>query len=72
MIDNSPSLVDSVMSFVNNNILTFIISGIRNIKYLLVVDIDEVSSSIPEDLPPVGVGAIDSQVLGFTAAFNFK
>jgi hypothetical protein len=40
------------VSFVDNNLLSFIISVLENIKSLLVVDIDELTTLIDEDLPP--------------------
>jgi hypothetical protein len=51
-IENSPSLVGSVVSFPDDNLLTFSIFSSSNIEDLLVLDIDEVSSSVLEDLPP--------------------
>jgi hypothetical protein len=62
-IGNSPSLVDSVMSSPDDNLLSFSILSLEDIKYLSVLDVDEVVSSILEDLPPVRVGAIDSHFL---------
>jgi hypothetical protein len=63
LIHNSPSLVDSVMSAVDNNLLSFSILSLVNVKNLLVLDVDEVVSSVLEDLPPVRVSAPDLHLL---------
>jgi hypothetical protein len=46
-------LVDSVVSVPDNNWLSFSILSSSNIKYLLVLDVDEVRSSVLEDLEPL-------------------
>jgi hypothetical protein len=51
-IDNSPSLVPSVVSLPDDNFLSFSILILEDIKCLLVLDVDEVFSSVLEDLPP--------------------
>jgi hypothetical protein len=51
-IDNSPSLVPSIMSTVDNNLLSFIVFLLVDINNFLVLDVDEVFSMISEDLPP--------------------
>jgi hypothetical protein len=50
------------MSLPDDDFLSFNIFSLIYINYLLVVDVDEVFSSSPEDLPPVGVSSrnIDS------------
>jgi hypothetical protein len=63
LIGNSPSLVDSVVSVPDNNFLSFSILSLEDIKYLLVLDVDEVVSSVLEDLPPSRLGAVDSHFL---------
>jgi hypothetical protein len=65
-IDNSPSLIDMVVSLPDNNFLSFKILSLEDIKCLLVLDVDEVISSVPEDLPPVRVSAPDSHFLRFS------
>jgi hypothetical protein len=62
-IDNSPSLVGSVMSLVDDNLLSFSVLTLVDIKHLLVSDVDEVSSSVSEDLPMVRVSTVDSDFL---------
>jgi hypothetical protein len=52
-IDNSPSLVGSVVSLPDNNLLSFGILVLEDINYLLVMDVNEVFTSSPEDLPPL-------------------
>jgi hypothetical protein len=51
-IDNSPSLVDVVVSLPDDNLLSFSILSLEDIKCLLVSEVDEVVSSVIEDLPP--------------------
>jgi hypothetical protein len=63
LIDNSPSLIDSVMSLINNNFLSFLILTLVYIKNLFVSDVDKVGSSVLEDLPPSRAGAPDLHVL---------
>jgi len=52
-IYNLPSLVSSVMALVSNNWLSFSIFTSRDIKNLLVLDVDKLVASILEDLPPL-------------------
>jgi hypothetical protein len=52
LIDNSPSLIGSTMSLPDDNFLSFNILSLEDIDCLLVLDIDEVVSSVLEDLPP--------------------
>jgi hypothetical protein len=58
------------VSAINLNILSFSIFSSSNIKNLLVLDIDEVSSVVGEDLPPSRVGAPDLHVGGLSCALN--
>jgi hypothetical protein len=51
-IDDLPSLVGSSMFLPNNNCLSFSILSLIDIKYLLVLPVDEEFSFISEDLPP--------------------
>jgi len=53
-IDNIPSLVDSTIVLVNNNLSGFLILGTIDIKNLLILsDVDELLSSELEDLEPL-------------------
>jgi hypothetical protein len=52
LIDNSPSLIGSIVSLPDDNLLSFSILSLEDIDCLLVLDIDEVFSSVLEDLPP--------------------
>jgi hypothetical protein len=52
-INYLPSLVLSVVALVSNDWFSFSIFTSFNIKYLLVLDIDELFTSILEDLPPL-------------------
>jgi len=52
-IDNLPSLVLSVMALVSNYWLSFSIFTSRDIKNLLVLDVDKLFASVLEDLPPL-------------------
>jgi hypothetical protein len=54
------------MSSVDDNLLSFNIFSLIDIKCLLVSDIDELVSSVLEDLPPFRVGAIDLDFLATT------
>jgi hypothetical protein len=54
-IDDRPSLVSTVVSLPGDNFLSFSILSTRDIKCLLVLDVDEVATSVPPDLPPVRV-----------------
>jgi hypothetical protein len=51
------------MSVPHDNLLSFIILVLIDINCLLVLDVNEVFSLEHEDLPPVRVGAPDSQFL---------
>jgi hypothetical protein len=48
----------------DNNLLSFDILVLVNIKCLLVDEVEEVFSSSHEDLPPVRVGASNNNILG--------
>jgi hypothetical protein len=52
-INDVPSLILSVMNFMSNNWLSFSIFCSFNIKSFAVLDVDELVSSILEDLPPL-------------------
>ena len=69
-IDNSPSLVYSVMSVPHDNLLAFSILSLIDIKNLSVSDIVEVASSVLEDLPPSRLGAIDSHLSRFSIGLD--
>jgi len=62
-IDNLPSLVGTIMSVPNDNLLTFNIFALEDIKAFLVLPVDEVFIRVGEDLPPSRVGAPDLHVL---------
>jgi hypothetical protein len=53
---NCPSLVWTIVSVPNYNLLTFSIFSTPNIKDFLVMDILEVFTHVSEELPPAGVG----------------
>jgi len=52
LIDNLPSLIGSIVSSVDLNVLSFSIFSTSNIKGFVVLDIDEVFTIKLEDLPP--------------------
>jgi hypothetical protein len=52
LIDNSPSLIPSIVFLPDDNLLSFLILSLEDINSLFVLDIDEVFSSELEDLPP--------------------
>jgi hypothetical protein len=52
-IDDLPFLVLSIMDLVDDNWLSFNIFCSRNIESLIVLDVDELFTSILEDLPPL-------------------
>jgi hypothetical protein len=51
-INNSPSLVPSVMFLPDNDLSSFFILVSMNIECFVVSDVGEVFSSVDEDLPP--------------------
>jgi hypothetical protein len=63
-------LIPAIVFLPDDNLLSFNILILIDIKCLLVVDIDEVFSSSPEDLPPIGVGAGDFHFLVGTISSN--
>jgi hypothetical protein len=66
-IDNVPSLVLSVVSVPNDDWSSFFIFASINVNaFLLFLEVAEVFIIIGKELPPVGVGAPDLEVLGFT------
>jgi len=52
-VDNLPSLVLSIMTLPDNNWLSFSVFTSRDIKNLVVLDVDELFTSVLEDLPPL-------------------
>jgi hypothetical protein len=52
-VDNLPSLVLSVVALMGNDWLSFSVFTSFNIKYLVVLDVDELFTSVLEDLPPL-------------------
>jgi len=63
-IDDSPLLMSASIVGPDTNLLSFNIFASSNVKYLLVVEVDELLILILEDLPPSRVGAPDLQVVG--------
>ena len=56
-IDNAPSLIWSIVSLPNLNVITFRVSVSSNIKYFTALDILENITLINEDLPPARISA---------------
>ena len=71
-IDNSPSLVKTVVSLPYNNLLTFFIFALPDIKNLLVLNIDQVLASVSEQLEPSGVGVPHLHVVGSSSTPDIK
>jgi hypothetical protein len=69
-IDNLPFLVSSSVVLVNNYWTSFSIFSSINIKDLTVLDVNELFSSILEDLPPLWVGSTNLQVFTSTIAYD--
>jgi len=63
-VDDLPSLSWCSILAPNLDVVGFSISSSGNIKDLVVLDVGEEGSVILEDLPPVGVGAPDLDVIG--------
>jgi hypothetical protein len=63
-VGDSPFLVSAIMSLVDNDDLSFSILSTWDIKCFSILPIDELAVLILEDLPPVGVSAVDLHVLG--------
>ena len=62
-----PSLVGTIVSGVNLNLLSFIVFSLENIKaFVGVLDVAEVFTREDEDLPPSRVSAPDLHVLGLS------
>jgi len=57
-------MVLSFMLFPDNNLSAFFILSTVNIKCSSVLEVDEMSILILEDLPPIRVGAGDSHLFG--------
>lgn len=51
-VDNAPSLVASIVSLPDNNVLAFLVSISRYIKNLVILNVDEVLPGISEELEP--------------------
>ena len=62
-IEDSPSLVVSIVVRHNIYVTTFNVTRTANIKVLMVLDIDEFLILVVEELPPVGVRALHSHIL---------
>jgi hypothetical protein len=58
------------MSLPDDNLLSFKILVLIDIKCLLGSDVNEVFSLIPEDLPPIRVGAGDLHVSRTSRTYN--
>ena len=56
------------MSLMDDNWLTFNILVSTDVKYSVVLDVREELSFVLEDLPPVGVGAVDLHLVGLSRA----
>jgi hypothetical protein len=69
-IDDSPSLVQTIMSVPNKNFLSFTILSLIDIKCLLVLDVNEVLTSVLEDLEPSRVGAPDLHFVSSSSTLN--
>ena len=52
-IENLPSLVQSVVSSPDNDVLAFTVFITRHIKYSLIFDVDKVLSNVSEELEPM-------------------
>jgi hypothetical protein len=69
-IDNSPSLMSSVVVTKDTNCLSFSILSTCDIKYFTTLPIDELAVLILEYLEPSGVSAPDLHVVGLTSRFD--
>jgi hypothetical protein len=69
-IDNSPSLMSTVIVSKDTNCLSFSILGTCDIKYFTTLPIDELAVLILEYLEPSGVSAPDLHVVGLTSRFD--
>jgi hypothetical protein len=65
-VDDSPSLMSSVIVTIDTNCLSFSILGTCDIKYFTVLPIDELAVLVLEDLEPSRVSAPDLHVVGST------
>lgn len=52
-IDNFPSLIEPIVLTPNYNIISFFVCSSSNVEYLVILDINEVLSSVSELFPPV-------------------
>jgi hypothetical protein len=69
-IDNSPSLMSSVVVTKYSNCLSFSILSTCDIKYFTTLPIDELAVLILEYLEPSRVSAPDLHVVGLTSRFD--
>jgi hypothetical protein len=69
-IDNSPSLMLSIIVTPDSDGLTFFILGTSNIKYFTILPIDELVVLILEYLEPSWVSRPDLHVVSFTSWLN--
>jgi hypothetical protein len=69
-IENSPSLVSSIVVAPDTYCLTFNVFTSLNIKNLIVSNVNELLSSILEDLEPSRASAPDLHVIGFTCTLD--
>jgi hypothetical protein len=61
-VDNVPLLVDSSMSWMNNDVLLLSINSTLDIKYLSILDISDEGSFLLEELPPSAVCGCASNI----------
>jgi hypothetical protein len=72
-IENLPSLVGTVVSWMNLDLLAFNILSLVNIEALVrFLDIAEVLSAENKDLPPSRVGAIDLHIFGSSRVLDVE
>jgi hypothetical protein len=69
-VDNSPSLMRSVIVSKDTNCLSFSILGTCDIKYFTALPIDELAVLVLKYLEPSGVSAPDLHVVGLTSRFD--
>jgi hypothetical protein len=69
-VDYLPLLVLSSVVAINSNGLTFLVFSSFNIKYLVVIPVDELAVLILEHLEPSRVGAPDLHVVSSTSTLD--
>jgi hypothetical protein len=70
-IENLPSLVGSIVSWVDLNFLSLVIFTLENIKASIgFLDVAEMFSLVDEDLEPSRVGAPDLHLLGLSGTLD--